>query len=490
MLKKIAVVALAALLLSVAVSCNDDAADPQTTQAETQGITQQENVTDGDAVETVPTETPSDTQELLTSAETILEDASDETLSETLDETLAETLADTEAETESEAETEAETESEDPVVIVNSSSRLAVSDKAYLTSHVNASINTLKTRIKNQTGMTLSVSRITSTSTVNDGAIVVGDAPCSEAQEAKAALPANSYTVTVKNNKIVILGSDDSLTAYAMAAFCEQILSSPEMTSNGCIRIPVDFTYTKTLEAPLTFVDMLQDGFKAEAVRTFVLKAAPVDDCSIAQGAASDGTYAYLALRNADDTAAVIAKVRMSDGKTVAVSEKLALGHANDMTYNTKTNTLVVVHGQDEGYIVTMVNPETLTVIKDVTIEKKAGAITYNPTTDTYAIGRGGKKLHILDGDLSLVKSYDKTTTTGYTAQGMGSDDKYIYFPVSSASNNLLEAYDWDGNKVGDIVITTIEESESLIYVNGRYYVNFNVGGAQLYEVVFTAVFK
>ncbi len=484
MLRKIAVAILAALLMSFAVACDGGTQTPQDTKTETQAVTstatEQATEAQEDAPETAqPTETEDETE-----TETSAPDAETEL---STDGATADTTSNG-VETANPPDTEAETEI--PVVVVSASSRLVVENAAYQKTHINRNVSTLKTRIQSNVGLTLPVARVSSASDeLRDGSLLIGDTPCPETQQVKATLPANSYTITAVNNKIVILGSDDSLTAYAIDAFCDLVLTSG-MIVDGRIRIPTDYTYTQTLDAPLTIEKMMEDGFDVEAVRTFVLKADPVGDCNIAQGAASDGTYAYLALRNSGDTAAVIAKVRMSDGTLVAVSERLALGHANDMTYNTKKKLLVVVHGQTEGNILTLVNPETLTVVEDVTIEKKAGAITYNPETDTYAIGRGGKNLHILDGELNYVKSYDKPALSGYTAQGMGSDGKYIFFPVSSASKNLLETYDWDGNKVGEISITTGEESESLFYVNGQYYVCFNVNGSQLYEVVFTAVLK
>ena len=486
MFKKITAVTLAALLLSFAVGCDSLSTVPHDTEADTQ-TPATESETQAPPADTILSESQAES-EVEARPETAPSDDGADTVAPEAEETRP--ALETELETEAESELETEAETKTPEVVVSASSRLVVDSAAYQRSHNNRNITELKKRITDKVGLTLTVSRVSDTpDSLRDGSLIVGDTQCEETKTVKATLPANSYTVTVINKKVVILGSNESLTTYAMAAFCELVLTS-EMIVDGRIRIPADFSYTRTLDAPLTLTQMLADGMSVEAVRSHVLKADPVGDCNIAQGAASDGTYAYLALRNADDTAAVIVKVNMADGKTVAVSEKLALGHANDMTYNTKTKQLVVVHGQDEGKIVTLVNPETLTVIEDVTISKKAGAITYNPETNTYAIGRGGTKLHFLDADFKALASYDKTTTSGYTAQGMGSDGKYIYFPVSSASSNLLEVYDWEGNKVADIYIATGEESESLFYVNDRYYVNFNVSGAQLYEVVFTAMLK
>ncbi|MCR5326100.1 MAG: hypothetical protein K6E37_05035 [Bacteroidales bacterium] len=79
------------------------------------------------------------------------------------------------------------------------------------------------------------------------------------------------------------------------------------------------------------------------------------------------------------------------------------------------------------------------------------------------------------------------TDKTGYTAQGMGSDDSYVYFPMSkSKTDNVLVVYDWQGKFVTTLKIDLSIESESMFYAAGRYYVAFYAGskvGMQLYEV-------
>lgn len=201
----------------------------------------------------------------------------------------------------------------------------------------------------------------------------------------------------------------------------------------------------------------------------------------IAQGACSDGTHVYGILRNIDDTGAVIRKVRLSDGGHVATSAVINLGHGNDMTYDSKNNRLVIAHGISQGKILTLVNAEDLSFIEDINIEAGAGAITYNEKRDCYAISQGGKSIHFLDSDFKLIKSLTRTAPAEYVAQGMGSDDKYLYFPMSNKwtderpfLDNIFDVYDWDGNHVAIVHIPVAMESESMFWVNGKYYVAYN----------------
>lgn len=233
--------------------------------------------------------------------------------------------------------------------------------------------------------------------------------------------------------------------------------------------------------------DLVRDGkrFRVELYETAVCPAQ--GDYCVAQGAASDGKYAYFVMRQKENGDCIVCKYDMKSGKHVKTSEPIYLFHGNDMTYDSKTNVLYVAHGNKEGKILTAVDPETLSVIRQtVDIEKGAGAITYSAERDRFAISQGGKTLHFLDGELNYINSFDRTDNTGYTAQGMGSDENYIYFPMSSSDSNFIEIYDWEGNYVSHFLLDYPWESESMFCVNGVYYISFNYeNAARLYRMEF-----
>ena len=109
--------------------------------------------------------------------------------------------------------------------------------------------------------------------------------------------------------------------------------------------------------------------------------------------------------------------------------------------------------------------PESAIVVPDTQIAKE-----WNRDT----------ALHILDADFNLLQSYSRQTNSGYTAQGMGSDEDYVYFPMSGGRDNILEVYSWDGSYVTTIHIDQSIESESMFWVNDTYYVSYNRGSASL----------
>ncbi|MCQ2354377.1 MAG: hypothetical protein MJ102_04635 [Clostridia bacterium] len=333
--------------------------------------------------------------------------------------------------------------------------------------------------------------------TAEDCEILIGDVERSETAAVKAELPENGYAVKRMGNKIIILGADENLTAVAMLEFMERILGDKDHCGEGFLRFADTDSITGTVdcEGKMTLAYMLDKKYNVAAESKQVFQCEPQGECNICQGAATDGEHAFFVLRNSDDTKTVICKYTLADGKLVKVSGLLPLGHGSDMTYNPDKNFLVVAHGNDQGKILTFVNPETLELIENKNISKGAGAISYNPVLKKYAIGQAGKSLHILNTSLSVMNSVDRTQkdnaiADGYITQGMGSDEKYIYFPMNLTGNkeNVIVVYDWNGKYITRIKLEVAMESESMFVTPGEeYYVSFykNKQGALLHKVTF-----
>lgn len=235
--------------------------------------------------------------------------------------------------------------------------------------------------------------------------------------------------------------------------------------------------------------ELLKQGKKFELSYKYIGNVPRDGDHYVAQGAASDGKSVYFVLRDKDDKEAVIVKYNLDPFKAVAVGPVFNGGHCNDLTFDTLHNWIVLAHGQSQGKTLTILDPGSLKVMYDMTIKVGSGAITYNTSRRKYAISQGGTTLYVADNDLNVEKSYTRTDKTGYTAQGMGSDDNYIYFPMSNGkTDNLLVTYNWEGQHIADLKLGIAKESESMFWVNGKYYVCFydsdNASkGAALYEV-------
>lgn len=317
--------------------------------------------------------------------------------------------------------------------------------------------------------------------------ILVGLTNRSESTQTYESLPENSYTVRKVGHSLVILGKDMNLTALALFKFKETILDNPEKCSEGKLVFTENDSVTVTLDKELTVAEIIKGEYKyvSETKYLFSCKAYS-EQIRVAQGVACDGEFVYFVIRHVSDEGCVIYKHRLDDGSYVAESEILQLGHGNDATFDTSTNTLIVSPGQSLGKTLYLIDPDTLALKKTVSIPKGAGAITYNKKHDSYAISQGGSTLHFLNHDYSLKKSSGRVTSDIYSPQGMGSDDDFIYFPMSGENDNIFAVYDWSGKHVTDITISDKFESESMFELNGKYYVAYYKGasnpGSHLYE--------
>ncbi len=364
------------------------------------------------------------------------------------------------------------------------------------TAAITQSVVNIKNDIKDKTGAALGVSDDWNNDVINpydpeSFEILVGDTNRAESIEVLASLPENSYTVTARGNKLVIIGTDDNLTVLALHDFEKNILKNSDKCSKGMLVFAPEDSITVTLEGELTVKEMLSKKYKVQVSAKSLFKSPRQDDCYVAQGAASDGTYAYFVLRNADDTAAVINKHKLDGGALVATARFTNLGHGNDMTYDAKNHRLVV--SPSEKTLV-LIDPDTLELISTVNISAAASGITYSVERDQYAISKGGKSLNILDSNFKAVKNGSRSDNTGYTVQGMGSDEECIYFIMSgnNTGDNVLVVYTWEGRYLGIIKVPVSYEGESMYWVNGKYYTIYHIGGTGpiIYETEFSMYYE
>lgn len=322
--------------------------------------------------------------------------------------------------------------------------------------------------------------------------ILVGETNRTESLETLAALPAHSYTVRTVGNQLVILGTSPDLTALALIEFDRRILQNPDTCADGKLILRPEDEFTVTLDAPLSMKDKITGKYSLVCLTEQTMTVDRVGDCYAAQGACSDGTYAYFVMRRADDSGAVIAKHTLADGKRVAVSEVLTLGHGNDMTYDSKRGCLVVCTDDDT---IATVDPETLTILARKTIAKPASGITYSPKRDWYAVSKSGRSVDFFDGEWNFQVGTTRTDKTGYVVQGMGSDEDYLYFILSAPEgkkDNRLIVYSWAGGHVATLEIPVSHEGESMFFVNDTYYIAYHRAGLGpvLYKTEFAVVYE
>lgn len=225
----------------------------------------------------------------------------------------------------------------------------------------------------------------------------------------------------------------------------------------------------------------------------------------VVQGACTDGKYAYFA---AMQGGATILKYDVNSWELVASERISNVGHGNDMAYNSDENVLVIANNAPYYNIVTLVDPDTLKVIKDVELKKTVKektknketgkeeekevekeldiyAIAYNAKLKQYVVGiSGGYDFALLDKDFKLVKTFEGEKT-GYTRQGCDCDENYIYFP-QSGGNNILVIYDYTGKHIATIPMSNPNEVENIFHVGNTFYTSMYYYGNTLHRIGFS----
>lgn len=326
--------------------------------------------------------------------------------------------------------------------------------------------------------------------------ILVGETNRPASAAALAALPADSYTIQITEQQIIIIGTDDNMTAYALYDFeTNYLLNSAYKTESG-LAIPIGTDKLVTAPERNTTGGILASGGKVVASISTRRVQPKADTFTISQGAATDGTYFYIILMKkvSGVETGIIVKRRMDDWSEVAVSEELPLDHANDMCYNSRENILVVTNMS--GQKLTVIDPETLTVIKQTYagVEGTPYAIAYNAQRDCYCIAAGGK-LNICNSNFIRVSTISMHTESDYIGQGMDADDDYIYMPLSGNSSkgttdNIIIVYSWDTGFKRVVHLDTAMESETLMNWGGKYYINFNNDGSKVYDITYNVVYN
>jgi hypothetical protein len=220
-----------------------------------------------------------------------------------------------------------------------------------------------------------------------------------------------------------------------------------------------------------------------------------VNGCGTMQGGTTDGTYLYFICVNDGGSTMRIVKYATS-GEKVAESGVLTrkqLGHANDLTYNSKLNLLVATAWDNNKKgnngirsAVRFIDPSTFAIqyTKSLSDKESVSNICYNPATDQY-VSNG----RLYDSNLNYLKKIYNVDTVdknigissekSVLRQGIGCDSSYIYVlrvVFRQSGYNMIGVYDWNGNNVGAYRVNVNDEGESLSIVDGIMYMGINEG--------------
>lgn len=198
----------------------------------------------------------------------------------------------------------------------------------------------------------------------------------------------------------------------------------------------------------------------------------------VAQGSCTDGEYIYLAMSNdiSSGYRTVIYKINPQTGEVLDAVEGFSTGLTNDMTYNSKTDQIVIAHNTPEATKFSVYDANTLEYVETVTLSYNFYCIAYDPVKDGYWIGLSGTyDLAFLDEDLN--RTVYSGYNTGCTKQGLDCDGTYVY-AIHSAANTVV-IYKTDGTLAGVCALPVSENSaQSICHIGNTFYIGYNVSDA------------
>lgn len=217
------------------------------------------------------------------------------------------------------------------------------------------------------------------------------------------------------------------------------------------------------------------------------------------QGGYTDGHYFYQAYiteqaynengtTNDSNNKCRIIKQDLTGQEDIVISEELLLGHANDITYDSVNNRLVMY---TRGNQLMFLDPDTLAQKGTKQLDKGTSfnRMAYRADRDCYVVGcpsltNKNIPFKILNSNFETVAGpfNSNTNTFRLTGQGASCDEQYIYllyWDKVAKTENVIAVYDWNGNFVTSITLKTntdavSKEAENISVVNNTIYVMIN----------------
>ena len=188
----------------------------------------------------------------------------------------------------------------------------------------------------------------------------------------------------------------------------------------------------------------------------------------------TDKHYVFAMLKDYGATSYVYFLDINNPGNILKILELGNVGHMNDMTYNPNTGIITATGDESKTWI--DINDTTMEVEKKVSAKSKVGAIAYDSSRNKYLQKvTGTTRLNITDANFNIEQTKEifppaLSNVPRLIPQGMGTDNKYIYFTQwecgfeaswlandiwnsKQKNSNLISVYDYSGNSIKNILI-------------------------------------
>ena len=191
----------------------------------------------------------------------------------------------------------------------------------------------------------------------------------------------------------------------------------------------------------------------------------------------------FIVLVSNDDSRSIIKVYDLNNYKEILSYEYGSLGHANDVTYNSKTNLIYVLASSGSDEVFTF-NGDTFYYQGSFNIGLPVRSITYINDLDKYAVrtvstGFIYNKNFKLNNKLPFIVGMNFSTELG--RQGWTYYNELIYYAnwswvrLGGDGANIIYVYNLEGKKISNIYTSNdIGEIEGVDFYNNKMILGFN----------------
>jgi len=196
------------------------------------------------------------------------------------------------------------------------------------------------------------------------------------------------------------------------------------------------------------------------------------------QGICCDGKYIYSVFERKKSHTCKIRKFTF-DNKTIKVSDKLHIGHGNDITY--KGGNLYITHSKG-GNVIHVVSASTLKKRGDQHVKGFPKKISDHPSFNAIAAIpqgfalklMGSQRIIIVNDNFKYIRSFKMSKKIPVSPQGMEYNDGKLYRVYSNfqKSKNKVAVFNMKGKLLKTYHIKVNGEAEGIFFCAHKFYMS------------------
>jgi hypothetical protein len=412
----------------------------------------------------------------------------------------------------SESETEITT-TETPVaeaaflnVVTNGSTSFKVVHSGDAREEVSVAAILLRKAINDATGANVGIiSDLSKRESDGSMEIIVGVTNRGISQEFKSSLGEYSFGIKVTEKGIVIAASHEDFVPLAVDYFLEHYLENSDLVQISDGNYAISSAASIICQGKLADMDNIHLDTNYATISELVAHVPKSGNFKAMQGGCVTEDYAYIAVINTTDydtkdSGCYIYKYSTDNWKLVKRSGVLMLAHANDITYDPKTNRLYVAHCYVDSTKISIIDADTLKLVGSIHTDAGVYALDYHAESNTFVGGQGKSGTIFFkynpQGTKLLTYGRISPTPTQMITQGICRDDQYVYHVMFSNSSiepyNTIIIYDLEGKKLAHNVRLSIsgQEPENISLVNGAFYIGCNSSSSTQLDIYKSVLYE